>query len=48
MPASKKFVVFTATGDQGRSVCKYLIDAGDYQVIGISRDLESDKAKCEK
>jgi uncharacterized protein YbjT (DUF2867 family) len=40
----KKFVVFTATGDQGSSVCRYLVKDG-YHVIGLTRNPESAKAK---
>jgi len=46
MSGLKKIVVFTATGDQGGSVCKYLIESGKYEVIGISRNPESDSAKA--
>ncbi|KAK8853505.1 hypothetical protein IAR55_004212 [Kwoniella newhampshirensis] len=40
-----KVVVFTATGDQGSSVCKYLLEAG-HGVFGITRNASSDKAKA--
>ena len=43
--APKKIVVFTATGDQGGSVCRSLIEAGGYEVVGITRSPESEKAK---
>lgn len=38
-------VVFTVTGDQGSSVARYLLKDGGYEVIGIARNPESDKAK---
>ncbi|WVQ69836.1 uncharacterized protein L199_008057 [Kwoniella botswanensis] len=41
----KKFAVFTATGDQGRSVCKYLLEDGGWEVVGITRNANSDSAK---
>jgi uncharacterized protein YbjT (DUF2867 family) len=42
--SSKKIVVFTATGNQGISVCEYLVKDG-YHVIGITRNLGSENAK---
>ncbi|WVW82856.1 hypothetical protein I302_104868 [Kwoniella bestiolae CBS 10118] len=41
----KKFVVFTATGDQGESVCRYLLKDGQWDVIGITRNVSSEGAK---
>ncbi|WVQ76556.1 hypothetical protein IAR50_006226 [Cryptococcus sp. DSM 104548] len=40
-----KVVVFTATGDQGSSVCKYALEAG-FEVYGITRSTTSDKAQA--
>ncbi len=42
-----KVVVFTATGDQGASTCKYLLEDGGFEVVGITRNPESEKAKGE-
>jgi hypothetical protein len=44
MSAPKKFVVFTATGDQGSSVCRSLLKEG-YHVVGLTRNPESEGAK---
>jgi nucleoside-diphosphate-sugar epimerase len=44
MSAPKKFVVFTATGAQGSSVCRYLLKEG-YHVVGLTRNPESAGAK---
>ncbi|KAK8869602.1 hypothetical protein IAR55_000169 [Kwoniella newhampshirensis] len=41
----RKIVVFTATGDQGRSVCRYLIEDGGWDVVGISRNSSSVSSK---
>ncbi|WVW86505.1 hypothetical protein I302_108554 [Kwoniella bestiolae CBS 10118] len=40
-----KVVVFTVTGDQGSSVARYLLEDEKYQVLGITRNVNSDKAK---
>ncbi|TYJ54348.1 hypothetical protein B9479_005014 [Cryptococcus floricola] len=40
-----KVVVFTATGDQGSSVCKYALEAG-FEVYGITRNPTSDSAQA--
>ncbi|WWD16136.1 hypothetical protein CI109_100561 [Kwoniella shandongensis] len=37
----RKVVVFTASGDQGSSVCRYLIEDGNWEVVGISRNPDS-------
>jgi GDP-D-mannose dehydratase len=42
--SSKKVVVFTATGAQGSSVCKFLVREG-YHVVGITRNTQSEGAK---
>jgi rhodanese-related sulfurtransferase len=44
MSSAQKIVVFTATGEQGSSVCKYLVKEG-YHVVGLTRNPESEKAK---
>jgi nucleoside-diphosphate-sugar epimerase len=46
MSAAKKIVVFTATGEQGTSVCKHLVQEG-YHVVGLTRNPESNSAKGE-
>ena len=43
--AKKVIVVFTATGDQGRSTCRSLLQDGGYEVVGITRNLDSENAK---
>jgi uncharacterized protein YbjT (DUF2867 family) len=43
--SSKKVVVFTATGDQGRSVALTLKAAG-WDVTGVTRKPSSASAKC--
>ncbi|ORX39408.1 hypothetical protein BD324DRAFT_619602 [Kockovaella imperatae] len=45
MSDQKKIFVFTATGDQGSSVAKYLAKTGQYEIWGLTRNTESDKAK---
>ncbi|WVQ83962.1 hypothetical protein IAT38_006107 [Cryptococcus sp. DSM 104549] len=40
-----KVIVFTATGDQGSSVCKYAVKAG-LEVYGLTRNVSSDNAKA--
>jgi nucleoside-diphosphate-sugar epimerase len=47
MSSPKKFVVFAATGDQGSSVCKFLVKEG-YHVVGITRNPDGEKAKCKR
>jgi uncharacterized protein YbjT (DUF2867 family) len=44
MSSPKKFVVFAATGDQGSSVCKFLVKEG-YHVVGITRNPDGVSAK---
>ncbi|KAK6908582.1 hypothetical protein I203_102585 [Kwoniella mangroviensis CBS 8507] len=44
-PDPIKVIVFTATGDQGRSVCKELIGDGGFIVWGVTRNTESKGAK---
>ena len=44
---SKTIVVFTVTGDQGSSVARYLINDGNFNVIGITRNPDSEAAKGE-
>ena len=39
-------VVFGATGKQGGSVVKYLLQEPKYQVIGVTRNTESESAKA--
>nr|XP_019003427.1 uncharacterized protein I203_03570 [Kwoniella mangroviensis CBS 8507]OCF66888.1 hypothetical protein I203_03570 [Kwoniella mangroviensis CBS 8507] len=46
-PDPIKVIVFTATGDQGRSVCKELIGDGGFIVWGVTRNTESKGAKAE-
>ncbi|WWC69236.1 uncharacterized protein I206_103173 [Kwoniella pini CBS 10737] len=41
----QKIIIFGATGDQGKSVCKYLIEDGNWDVVGISRNPNSDSSK---
>ena len=36
-PAPKRVVVFTASGDQGRSVCESLVSSGRFIVTGITK-----------
>jgi GDP-D-mannose dehydratase len=38
--SKKNIFVFLATGDQGKSACKYLVEAG-YGVYGLTRDPRS-------
>ncbi|WVR07940.1 hypothetical protein IAU60_004983 [Kwoniella sp. DSM 27419] len=45
-PQPLKVVVFTATGDQGRSVCEALIKDGTFLVWGVTRDSDSEVAKA--
>ena len=42
-----KIIVFTATGDQGGSVCKYLMEDGGFEVVGITRNPEATRRKVE-
>ncbi|WWC95702.1 hypothetical protein V866_002567 [Kwoniella sp. B9012] len=44
-PDPIKVVVFTATGDQGRSVCKELIGDGGFMVWGVTRNTDGKGAK---
>lgn len=39
-------VILGATGGQGGSVIDVLVDEGDYQIRGVTRDITSEKAKA--
>ncbi|WWD20448.1 hypothetical protein CI109_104924 [Kwoniella shandongensis] len=41
-----KVIVFTSTGDQGRSVCEKLVTDGAFEVWGVTRDVNGKGAKA--
>ncbi len=43
--SKSKIFVFAATGDQGFSTCQYLLEDGGFDVVGLSRNPESEKSK---
>jgi hypothetical protein len=43
--SKSKIFVFAATGDQGFSTCRYLLEDGGFDVVGLSRNPESEKSK---
>lgn len=42
---TQNVIVLCATGDQGSSVCEYLIEDGSHKITGITRNPESDPVK---
>ncbi|KAK8849817.1 hypothetical protein IAR55_005153 [Kwoniella newhampshirensis] len=45
-PDPIKIIVFTATGDQGRSVCEKLVEDGGFEVMGVTRNVDGKAAKA--